>query len=119
MAKQKTGSDSKVHSGKGVHGGAGGGHGSTGAEWNRRFRESGALWGGTPSPGARYAVGYFREKGVRQVLDVACGYGRDTIHLARELKFEVTGIDFSSEGIRMAAESAMSEGLRRASSWGT
>jgi len=76
--------------------------------WNSRFRHGGALWGDEPSVGAKQAMGYFKEKGVRTVLDVACGYGRDSVYLAGD--FEVTGIDFSPEGIRMATDKALLEG---------
>jgi len=78
-------------------------------DWDERFGREGALWGEEPSVGAAYALGYFAKKGVRTVLDVACGYGKDSVYLAR--RFDVTGIDSSAVGIRMANERALREGV--------
>jgi len=61
--------------------------------------------------GARFALDYFGKKGVRMVLDVASGYGRDSLALAKSGKFAVTGIDLSAEGIRQAGEGALREKL--------
>jgi len=78
-------------------------------EWDMRFEREGALWGEEPSVGAKFALDYFAKHGARTVLDVACGYGRDSVFLAR--KFDVTGIDSSAVGVRMASERALREGV--------
>ncbi|RLG20231.1 hypothetical protein DRN67_00555 [Candidatus Micrarchaeota archaeon] len=78
-------------------------------EWDERFARKGELWGDEPSLGAKLALDYFERKKVRKILDVACGYGKDSLHLAR--KFEVVGIDSSVVGIRMAGERATEKGL--------
>jgi ubiquinone/menaquinone biosynthesis C-methylase UbiE len=79
------------------------------AEWDEKFRKAGALWGEEPSLGAKLAADYFAKRGVRTVLDVACGYGKDSVFLAKN-GFEVTGVDFSLEGLRLAGERALREG---------
>jgi len=78
-------------------------------EWDGKFRKAGAIWGEEPSLGAKMAADYFAKRGVRTVLDVACGYGKDAVFLAKK-GFEVTGVDFSLEGLRLASERAMAQG---------
>ncbi|VVC04692.1 Ubiquinone/menaquinone biosynthesis C-methyltransferase UbiE [Candidatus Burarchaeum australiense] len=92
-----------IRRGRGGHG-----HGNR-SMWDDLFAQNSAPWGNIPSAGAQFALGYFEKKGVRRVLDVACGYGRDANELAQ--KFEVTGIDSSAEGIRQASENAMQKGV--------
>jgi len=45
----------------------------------------------------------FKERGVRQVLDLGCGAGRHIIYLAQK-DFDVYGIDVSKEAIRKAKQ---------------
>jgi ubiquinone/menaquinone biosynthesis C-methylase UbiE len=78
-------------------------------DWDMRFAKGGAIWGAEPSLGAKFAADYFAKCGARTVLDVASGYGRDSIFLAKSGKFEVVGIDSSAEGIRLANETAVRE----------
>lgn len=80
------------------------------SEWDGKFAKAGAIWGEEPSEGAKLAADYFAERGVRTVLDVACGYGKDSVFLAKK-GFDVTGVDFSLEGLRLAAERAMRAGV--------
>jgi SAM-dependent methyltransferase len=56
------------------------------------------------------ALGF--EPGMR-VLDVGCGPGRHSLALARR-GFEVVGVDYSAEFVRLAAEAAAAEGLTAA-----
>jgi len=44
---------------------------------------------------------FFKGRGVKSVLDLGCGAGRNTIYMARR-DFEVYGIDISDEGIKLA-----------------
>ncbi|MDO8339433.1 MAG: methyltransferase domain-containing protein [Candidatus Burarchaeum sp.] len=77
--------------------------------WDERFAREGELWGAEPSQGAKFAADYFAKCKARTVLDVASGYGRDSIFLAKNRGFEVLGIDSSAEGIRQANETAAHE----------
>lgn len=47
---------------------------------------------------ARYAARVFTKYGCREVLDLACGNGRDALHLAGR-GFPVTGVDLAAEAI--------------------
>lgn len=49
-------------------------------------------------------------KGGERILDLACGFGRHSLELARR-GFDVTGIDITSDYIRYAAEQAEKEHL--------
>ena len=51
----------------------------------------------------RTLVRIFRNRGVRSVLDIACGTGRHAISLV-EKGYEVTGIDYSPSQIKVARE---------------
>lgn len=50
------------------------------------------------------------KRGVRRVLDVACGVGRDALELCRQ-GYEVVGIDFSPRSIAVAQKQADKESL--------
>lgn len=47
------------------------------------------------------AIEFFKAQGVRRVLDLACGGGRNAMYLA-ERGYEVHGLDISEEGISIA-----------------
>ena len=55
-------------------------------------------------------VSAFREHGCRMVLDLGCGPGRHTIHLAKA-GFEVTGLDISPSRLGLAKSWLDEEGL--------
>jgi SAM-dependent methyltransferase len=48
-----------------------------------------------------------------RVLDVACGNGASAIHIAETFGCEVTGLDYSEENVKKAAELAMRRGIGR------
>lgn len=55
-------------------------------------------------------VEIFKEKNVKRVLDLGCGSGRHTIHLAQQ-GFDVYGIDISTEGIKRVTQRLTQMGL--------
>ena len=55
-------------------------------------------------------LGLLKEKGVKDVLDLGCGTGRHSVFLA-ENGMRVSGIDASSEGVRLTQEQMASKGL--------
>ena len=74
--------------------------------WDDTYRDGGRPWGEGPSELAAVAVERLRSTvgpGL-SILDVGCGYGRDSRHLSRELGAAVLGIDLSAEGIAAARE---------------
>jgi len=72
--------------------------------WDERYRAAGRLWGDGPSELARLAVARLRPYATPDlhVLDVGCGYGRDTRYLAAELGCRVLGLDPSPAAITAA-----------------
>ena len=77
--------------------------GNTTNYWNKKYSSMKQVWGGEPSTAAYHAANYLashRKKGGR-LLDLGCGYGRDSIYFSEE-GYSVTGIDTSSEAIRLA-----------------
>ncbi len=74
------------------------------AYWDVRYREAGKVWGDGPSELARLAVARLSFAAGRGfgLLDVGCGYGRDSIFLAAELGCRVVGIDPSPAAVSAA-----------------
>src|SRR4030042_114114 len=74
--------------------------------WDSTYQAHQQVWGDKPSELATFACNYLQEikpsnKAI-DILDLGCGYGRDAIYLARNIKGNVFGIDSSSEAIEMA-----------------
>lgn len=88
----------------------------TAERWERTYSQEGKRWGDEPGELARVAVARLRGKGAGaaaagsagppRILDVGCGYGRDAVHLARELGAAVVGIDPAAKAIELARELA-------------
>ncbi|MBM4447128.1 MAG: class I SAM-dependent methyltransferase [Chloroflexi bacterium] len=74
--------------------------------WDNTYRTNQHVWGDRPSELATFACNYLQ--GIKpsykaiDILDLGCGYGRDAIYLARNIKCDVFGIDNSREAIEMA-----------------
>jgi len=87
--------------------------------WEKRYAKEGRLWGDGPSELARLAVARLRAAGAAvhhadaaplELLDVGCGYGRDSRYLATELGCRVLGLDPSPAAVA-AARTARRPGL--------
>ena len=74
------------------------------AYWDARYASDGKLWGDGPSELARLAVARLSFAAGRDisVVDVGCGYGRDSLYLAVELGCRVLGIDPSPAAVAAA-----------------
>lgn len=72
--------------------------------WDRRYEADERIWGDGPSELARLAVARLRPYASPElsILDVGCGYGRDTRYLAAELGCHALGIDGSPAAIGAA-----------------
>jgi ubiquinone/menaquinone biosynthesis C-methylase UbiE len=66
--------------------------------WEEYSRREKFHFGKETSLSAVKAVKIFREYDVRDILDVGCGYGRDSIYFYNE-EFNVVGIDYSENAI--------------------
>jgi SAM-dependent methyltransferase len=82
--------------------------------WDRRYRADERMWGDGPSELARLAVARLGPYASSElsILDVGCGYGRDTRYLAAELGCHALGIDSSPAAIE-AARKEHAAALRR------
>ena len=87
--------------------------------WEQRYAGDGRLWGDGPSELARLAVARLRpavavvrdaDAAPLTLLDVGCGYGRDSRYLAAELGCRVLGLDPSPAAVA-AARKARRPGL--------
>lgn len=77
--------------------------------WNEQhLKYAETDWINQPSMFATYAINFFPSKG--KILDVGCGQGQDSRFFA-EHGYDVVGIDFSDEGIRIAKEKNASSNL--------
>lgn len=68
-----------------------------------RYLKNGKVWGTEPGPTVAYSSNFFFGSGKRNILVIGCGYGRECMYFANN-GFDVTGIDFSFEAIKMANE---------------
>ena len=87
--------------------------------WEKRYATDGRLWGDGPSELARLAVARLRpsvaaprdaDASPLSLIDVGCGYGRDSRYLAAELGCRVLGLDPSPAAVA-AARKARRPGL--------
>jgi len=79
--------------------------------WEKRYAKDGRLWGDGPSELARLAVARLRpsvaaervaDAATLTLIDVGCGYGRDSRYLAAELGCRVLGLDPSPAAVAAA-----------------
>lgn len=78
------------------------------AHWEKTYSGKPLFFGIESSEFGRLAAGLFKREGVRSVLELGCGQGRDTLLFAKE-GFQVTGLDYSEAGLlglRRAADDA-------------
>jgi SAM-dependent methyltransferase len=78
-------------------------------EWDEIFRSQGRVFR-SPHPYIGRLVEVFRENGVWRVLDLGCGTGRHTIHLARS-GFEMYALDSSANALTQTEQWLQEEGL--------
>ena len=78
--------------------------------WDNRFSKEGRIWGEAPCGAALHVGRIFKNHHVSKVLVPGCGYGRNSLFLAR-YGFQVVGFDISAVAIEMAKEEARKEKL--------
>ncbi len=80
---------------------------------DRSFTNEERVWGMEPSELGLFASSTLKQGHQFQkeiyILDLGCGYGRDALYLARNLKCHVQGIDNSEKSIALARESVPNE----------
>lgn len=73
--------------------------------WEKTYSDNPSFFGEEPSEFAAAAVAVFRRGGMRTILELGCGHGRDTLLFARE-GFEVTALDYSGTALGILVERA-------------
>ena len=77
--------------------------------WQQTYTEHPDMYGLEPSAPARYAVDLFRQRGVRTVLELGAGHGRDTLAFLRA-GLHVTALDAAPAGIDRLRDHAAAAG---------
>jgi len=82
---------------------------STEHPWEKIYKKDGRVF---PEPFPRFheAVDLFVEHGCSEILDLGCGSGRHTVHLALE-NFKTFGLDISPTGLGLTREWLREKGL--------
>jgi SAM-dependent methyltransferase len=73
--------------------------------WEDTFASKPQMFGTDPSIAAIKAVEIFRNNGVRKILELGGGQGRDTLYFAQQ-GFEITVIEYTVSGIKAIEERA-------------
>lgn len=79
-------------------------------QWEQKFCENEDMFGDTPSQSAQQAAVVFQNEGVKHILELGGGQGRDTLFFA-EQGFQVTVIDYTEQGVERIREKARARGL--------
>jgi SAM-dependent methyltransferase len=79
------------------------------AQWESAYTAAPARYGSQPSQAGRYATRVFREWGVRQILELGAGHGRDTLAFLRA-GFTVHALDFAVPAIAELRHAAAAAG---------
>jgi SAM-dependent methyltransferase len=80
------------------------------SHWDEVFSKEPAFFGEEPSGFAQVSLELFRKVGVRSVLELGCGQGRDTFLFAIN-GLEVTALDYSETALSAVKEKAERAGL--------
>ena len=79
--------------------------------WDKEYKRNQRVWGGGPSELAVIALEYMQKckpnNEVLSILDIGCGYGRDTCYFSDNLRCKILGIDISEEAIGIASNEAI------------
>jgi SAM-dependent methyltransferase len=77
--------------------------------WDNEYESNLRIWGDRPSELAIITVEYLKSHQFNDkylsILDIGCGYGRDSLYLAKRLNCCVLGIDTSQKAIEIATNS--------------
>lgn len=65
----------------------------------------------TPAPDIFYLCENWKDKGFKEFLDVGCGYGRNTIFMAKK-GFNVSTFDLSNHSVETTKEKAENQGIK-------
>lgn len=80
------------------------------AHWQSTYGAHPGMYGEQPSAAAVHAAAVFRAAGVRDLLELGAGHGRDALYFARE-GFTVRAADFSPAGLEQLRAAARAQGV--------
>ncbi|MEU1274048.1 class I SAM-dependent methyltransferase [Streptomyces sp. NPDC005799] len=78
--------------------------------WQHTYTAHPGMYGQEPSTPAVHAAEIFHARGVKDVLELGAGHGRDALYFARE-GFSVQATDFSATGLEQLKDAARAQGL--------
>ena len=81
--------------------------------WQKTFDQKPEMFGAEPSDAARIAVEVFKKEGVRRILELGAGQGRDTLFYARN-GFQVHALDYAQSAVETITAKARRLGLSAA-----
>lgn len=81
--------------------------------WDKKYEKNQQIWGNEPSELAvittNIIIEHFPNRKSLDIIDIGCGYGRDSVFLGKHIDCNVIGIDMSQKGIEIANGSLTSE----------
>jgi SAM-dependent methyltransferase len=80
--------------------------------WERVFLQNPDMLGTDASRAGRYAAKLFKKEGVKDVLELGGGQGRDSVYLARK-GFSITTLEYTESGVEAISVKAEALGLTR------
>ena len=80
--------------------------------WEGTFIEKPDMFGVEPSDSARKAAEVFKKEGKKDILELGCGQGRDTIFFLQN-GFQVCALDYSEKGLEAITGKAQELGLSK------
>jgi len=86
-------------------------HEDQGKVWNRVYSEDQAFFGEEPSAFSSMCYDLMKRSGVKKVLELGCGHGRDCVFFASR-GIEVETFDYSKVAVEIVAKHARRSGLR-------
>ena len=81
--------------------------------WDGTYARKADFFGVEPSEFGVRAAATLAQHGLRKILELGCGQGRDTF-LFLQRGFEVTGLDYAEAGLRQMQERAAALGVEKA-----
>lgn len=79
-------------------------------DWNAEYEKKGRVWGDAQSELAREAVRYLaghRTESRGTLVDIGCGYGRDSLYLSDQLNLHVVGVEKAASGLALVGKHGM------------
>lgn len=78
--------------------------------WEKNFSNKPEMFGLEPSIAAKQSLELFKEKNIKNIIELGAGLGRDTIFFAQN-SIKVKALDYSPSAIKIINEKASKKGL--------